>query len=141
MVHLSPVPVSEQYYPGWMFHAINPWKEKISEVVGRMVEAGLTAHWKRTTWARMKVELFDRDTEVISEQQASVSPLSLDDLQGPFYVAIMLTAIAIAMAMVELGIEKVMLVSTTREESTEMYFLKTMRTQKSPPTLLRVDDC
>lgn len=88
LIHVASRPVFMPNYPGWAFYKFNPWKKRFNQVLRRIIEAGLVEHYKYDTWLRMKKEYIESDEakiEIIERPLAS--GLTLDDLQGVFYLA------------------------------------------------------
>ena len=57
-----------------------------------MLEAGLVEHYKYTTWTRMKTEYLEKvkageEERIIFSERPLADSLSMDDLQGLFYLA------------------------------------------------------
>ena len=75
-------------YPGWGFYKINPWRERFDYVIRKCIEAGLIDRWKFNTWVQMKEvhESENPDQQVVFTDDSKISALSLDDLQGLFYL-------------------------------------------------------
>ena len=88
LIHVASNPVFMPNYPGWAFYKFNPWRKRFDQVLRRMIEAGLVDHYKFKVWQRMKKEFLESDEEkLIFEERPIASPLSIDDLQGLFYLS------------------------------------------------------
>ena len=72
-------------YPGWAFYKVNPWRKRFDQVIRRVLEGGFIDHWKYSTWVQMKEKRSPED-ELVFEDRSKLTSLSLDDLQGVFYL-------------------------------------------------------
>jgi hypothetical protein len=91
----------------------------IHKVIRRTLEAGLVEHWKMRTWVRMKQEANGTDHVLPG---GSLEPLTMDNLQGAFYLCSLLlgtSVIAIAAEMLGVACSKTRVDSNTNfgEES------------------------
>ena len=65
-----------------------------------MIESGLIDHWRDETWRRMKVEAKAAGNIFEFEPEPEQKPLTVDDLQGIFYLLFMslgISAVAFSM--------------------------------------------
>ena len=88
---------------GWAFYKFNPWKARFNQVLRRMLQAGLVDHYKFETWQRMKKEYMESDEPKLEFKERPIaSGLSLDDMQGVFYLAGLILAAGLLSLLMEL---------------------------------------
>ncbi len=87
LVHMSQTPVVRTNMAAWGFHKYNPWKSRFDKIMRLMIEAGLPKFYQKRTMARMKEIYLASDEEKPDfKERPQISSLSIDDLQGPFYL-------------------------------------------------------
>ena len=60
-----------------------------------MKESGLIDEWKMRTFRQMRINMIERGEKPVEEEKRSTnSPLTMDDLQGIFYVKAILLGLA-----------------------------------------------
>ena len=80
---------------GWAFYKFNPWRKRFDKIIRMQLEAGLVDHYKFNTWIRMKEEFLASDEEkIVFEQPKIAEAMSMDDLQGLFYLGGLMLAAA-----------------------------------------------
>ncbi|KAA0203953.1 Ionotropic receptor 115 [Hyalella azteca] len=92
--------LKEQVYSGyltWFLPKYTPYTETISSTLQRLVEAGIVGKLYRNHFAK---------TDVIVQGIASVSSLSLDELQGPFLLLVLGLLSSSVLFLAELGFVK-----------------------------------
>ena len=73
---------------GWAFYKFNPWRKRFDKILRMQIEAGLVEHYKSKTWERMRKEFLESDEERITFIERPIaSAMSMDDLQGVFYLS------------------------------------------------------
>ena len=79
-----------------------------------MLEAGLVEHYKLETWYGMRKDYLESDEEkVVYDIRPNISPMSLDDLQGAFYIG----GLFLAMAFVTFLLEKCIFWTSERNKN------------------------
>ena len=102
LIYKAPDPVFMPNLPGWGFHLFNPVRERFDEVIQSTIQAGLVDFWKLRTWYRMKRESRERGEEALKPNERPISsPLNMDDLQGVFFLAILVMLVAFATFLLE----------------------------------------
>ena len=90
-------------FKGWGFYSFNPWRQRFDDVIQYALQGGLVNHWKYTTWVRMKQDSLDKGIDPIKLDEVPViSALTLDNLQGVFY----LCGLLYGFALLVFGLEK-----------------------------------
>lgn len=70
-----------------------------------MLEAGLVEHYKYETWLRMKKEYVESDEpKIVIEERSIASGLTMDDLQGLFYLCGIMILFALMVFLLETAI-------------------------------------
>lgn len=70
-----------------------------------MLEAGLVEHYKYETWLRMKKEYVESDeTKIVINERPIASGLTMDDLQGLFYLCGLMFVLALVVLFLETSI-------------------------------------
>ncbi|XP_059088023.1 glutamate receptor ionotropic, NMDA 2D-like isoform X1 [Tigriopus californicus] len=103
LIYKSPNPVFMPNLPGWAFYTFNPVRPRFDETIQRAIEAGLIDFWKFRTWYRMKEKSrLDGVEPIRIEKRANIRSLSLDDLQGVFYLVLLALLGSVLTLMLEL---------------------------------------
>ena len=88
---------------GWIFYKINPWKATLNKFLRKLLEADLVKHYKDKTFLIAKQRFWESDEEKMEFKEIPlVNPLSLDDLQGLFYLSGFVYVLAFMSFMTEL---------------------------------------
>ena len=124
LVHIAPNPVVRNTLSAWGFQKFNPWRPQFDRVMRRILEAGLADHFKSRTLARMKREHLESGKVKLDklDQRPTISPLSVDDLQGFFYVALFGFSIGLLIFIIELCLPQ--FTTTSPPDSSLQFALK-----------------
>ena len=93
----------KSFFLGWVFYKINPWKPIFNKFLRKLLEADLVKHYKDKTYFKAKQRFLESDVEKMEFKEIPlVNPLSLDDLQGLFYLSGCLLVLAFISFLIEL---------------------------------------
>jgi len=103
-IHLASHRWTKFSWIGWFFNKFFPYTEQFKHNMFRALEGGLLEDGRRKTWARMKEEYLKAQSSTTAPGKGPssvVTPLSMDDLQGNFYLLFLGTIIS---CLVHLGL-------------------------------------
>ncbi|KAG7154184.1 Glutamate receptor-like 56 [Homarus americanus] len=93
-------------YFSWLFQKNTPWKYKFDLCIQHLVEAGLVTRWhKETTEDFMGQDYERRERLAAKEQLNNKQPLSLQHLQGVFFILLLSWAASIVVFILELVLQ------------------------------------
>ena len=91
LINIVYEPIFTANFNGWTFYKFNPWKGKFNNFLRKTIEAGLIDYYKDKTFARERQLHYQSDKEQIKfNKKPLISALSTDDLQGLFYLNILM---------------------------------------------------
>ncbi|XP_042208159.1 glutamate receptor ionotropic, delta-2-like [Homarus americanus] len=90
-------------YLAWHFQKNTAWKYKFDQNIRRLAEAGLVRHWHKETTEDFLGQDYERREHLAAKEQLdNKQPLSLQHLQGVFFILLLSWAASVVVFIIEL---------------------------------------
>ena len=93
LVNIVYEPIFQANFNGWTFYKFNPWKATFNKFLRKTIESGLIYYYKDKTFTNQRKIYYESDEEKVKfSKKPLISALTIDDLQGLFYINFLMIA-------------------------------------------------
>ena len=92
LINIVYEPIFQANYNGWTFYKFNPWKARFNKFLRKTIESGLIEYYKDKTFMKQRKLHYQSEEEKVKFVKKSlIYALTIDDLQGLFYIYLLMT--------------------------------------------------